>query len=104
MAKKEPKRRLRVVKGLAPDPLSTTDLAAAEDTLARLVALAYQADHPDLFGAQQGGAEDAQAVRLPLPMHEVAQQPAGAEVVPGKVLKCASRGQVENERTFARSA
>lgn len=104
MAKKEPKRRLRVVKGLAPDPLSTADLAAAEDTLARLVARAYQADHPDLFGSQQAGTEDAQAVRLPLPVHEAAEQPPGAEVVPGKVLKCAPRGQVGNEHTFARSA
>jgi len=102
MAKKEPKRRLRVVKELDPNPVPTADLEAAEDTLARLVALAYQADHPDLFGAQQACAEDAQAVRLP--MHEVAQQPVGAEVVPGKVLKCAPRGQVGNERTFARSA
>lgn len=102
MAKKQPKRRLRVAKGLAPDPLSTADLEAAEDTLARLVALSYRADHPDLFGAQQSGAEDVQAVRLPV--HEIAQQPVGAEVVLGKVLKCAPRGQVENERTFARSA
>ena len=102
MAKKEPKRRLRVVKGVAPDPLSPAELEAAEDTLARLVALAYRADHPDLFGAQQGGAEDALAVRLPI--HAVVQQPIGAEVVLGKVLKCAPRGQVGHERTFARSA
>ena len=37
MANTEPKRRLRVVKGLAPDPLSTADLEAVETTLARLV-------------------------------------------------------------------
>jgi hypothetical protein len=102
MAKKEPKRRLKVVKGLAPDPFSPAELEAAEDTLAHLVALAYRADYPDLFGAQQGGAGDAPAVRLPI--HEVAQQPIGAEVVLGKVLKCAPRGKVRNERTFARSA
>ena len=102
MANKEPKRRLRVVKGLAPDPLSTVDMEAAEDTLARLVALAYRADHPDLFGAQQGGAEEAPTVRLP--MDEVAQQLVGTEAVLGEVLKCAPRGQVGNERTLARSA
>lgn len=102
MAKKEPNWRLRVVKGLTPDPLSTADLEAAEDIFARLVALAYRTDHPDLVGTQQEGAEDAQAIRLPT--HEVVQQPIGAEVVLGKVLKCAPRGKVRNERTFARSA
>jgi hypothetical protein len=102
MAKKEPKRRLRVVKGFAQDLLSTADMEAAEDTLARLVALAYRGDHPDLFGAQQGGAEDAPAVRLPI--REVAQQPVGTQVVLGEVLKCAPRGQVGNEHTLARSA
>ncbi len=102
MARKEPKRRLRVVKGLAPEPLSTADLEAAEDILAPLVALAYRADHPDLFGAQQCGAEDTQVLLLPI--HKVAQEPVGAEVVLGKVLKCAPRGQVGHERTFAGSA
>ena len=83
MGRKEPKRRLRVVKGLAPEPLPTADLEAAEDILAALVALAYRADHPDLFGAQQCGAEDTQVLLLPI--HKVAQEPAGParEIAPG---------------------
>lgn len=102
MAKREQNQRLRVVKGLALATLSTADLETAEGTLARLVALAYRADHPDLFGSQQGSAEDALAVRLP--KREISQQTAGAEKVLGKVLECAPRGQVGNERTSARSA
>lgn len=102
MAKKEPKRQLKVVKGMAPDPLSAADLEAVETTLARLVALAYRADHPDLFGAQQGGAENGQAVQVPV--RDDGPQPVGAEAVPKSVLQCAPRGQAGNERTFARSA
>ena len=90
-----------MVKGLAPDTLPTAELEAAEGTLARLVALAYRADHPGLFSSQ-GGAGEAQTARLPMP--GVAQQIVGTEVVMGKVLKCAPRGQVGHERTFARSA
>jgi len=102
MGKKRPKQKLRVVKALAPEPLSTAELEGAESTLARLVALAYCADHPSLFGAQQGGAEDAQAVQVPV--RDGAPQPVGAEAAPKKVLQCAPRGQAGNERTFARSA
>jgi hypothetical protein len=101
MVEKRPKRRLKVVKWLAPDSLSSADLEAVGNTLARLVALAFRADHPELFGSQQGGTEDAPAVRLPI--HAIAQQPVGAKVVLDKMLKCAPRGQAGSEWTFAGS-
>jgi hypothetical protein len=34
---------------VAPEPISTSELDAAERLLARFVALAYAGEHPDLF-------------------------------------------------------
>jgi hypothetical protein len=36
------------------NPMSAEDLRSAERVLARLIAAAYAADHPELFGDQRG--------------------------------------------------
>jgi len=46
---------------LAPEPIAASELDAADRILARLVALAYAGDHPDLFKA---GTEERSDVPL----------------------------------------
>jgi hypothetical protein len=49
MSNRSGRSKVSVRKGIAPKPIDASELASAERTLARLVALAYACDHPDLF-------------------------------------------------------
>ena len=44
------RRKLDIKRRASDEPMSTCDVQAAEAILARLVARAYAADHPQLFG------------------------------------------------------
>jgi hypothetical protein len=46
---------------VAPAPVSASELEAAERILARFVALAYAAEHPDLFSSKSAKPETAES-------------------------------------------
>ena len=52
---------------VAPEPISASELDTAERLLARFVALAYAAEHPDLFTPEQSsrssGSDSAPLLR-----------------------------------------
>jgi len=48
-----PKREVKMSVMVTPEPMSGTELAAAERMLTTLIARAYLADHPELSGAQK---------------------------------------------------
>lgn len=52
------RRPITITRVVAPEPIPAEDLAAAERMLARLVARAYAADHPELFGKHTDSSED----------------------------------------------
>jgi len=61
----DPRRRqLRIRREVSEEALTAGDLRIAEDLLAKLVARAYAADHPELFGGHLaraiGGPSDEQ--------------------------------------------
>jgi len=45
------RKRLSITRTTATKPMSARDMQAAEALLAKLVARAYAADHPELFGS-----------------------------------------------------
>jgi hypothetical protein len=57
MISKERKSRFKIRKTYSVEPMPLADRQAAERILARLVAKAYAADHPELFGSSQGEGE-----------------------------------------------
>jgi hypothetical protein len=59
------KREIVYLKRISPEPMSPEEQEAAERILARLVALAYCADHPELFKrAEPIDQQTGTAVRL----------------------------------------
>jgi hypothetical protein len=46
---------------VAPEPISASEVEAAERILARLVARAYAAEHPDLFASGTAKVETAES-------------------------------------------
>jgi len=58
MAKGGARRRFTFRATVAAEPMAAEDLQAAERILARLIARAYAADHPELFATPQ--AQDDQ--------------------------------------------
>jgi hypothetical protein len=46
---------------VAPDPISASAMETAERILSRFVALAYAADHPDLFSSKAEKPETAES-------------------------------------------
>ncbi len=72
MAAGKGKKRISVVRRIAPDPMPPEQWEAAERLMATLVARAFAADHPELFGP-----------RLPELLHKHGSEPlptARAEV------------------------
>ena len=68
----DPRRRqLRIRREVSEEALTAGDLRIAEDLLAKLVARAYAADHPELFGPGLPLPEgpDANNRRLQAPLH-----------------------------------
>ena len=49
------RRQLKIVRKISPVPADETDVRRAEVILARLIARAYAADHPELFGPHLSG-------------------------------------------------
>jgi len=49
-----PRRRFATRTQFSSAPMSSQDFGAAEEILARLVARAYVADHPELFRRREG--------------------------------------------------
>jgi hypothetical protein len=52
MAKQEPSRKLKYGRAIGGEQLSDAKAQNAEELLARLVASAFAADHPELFHAE----------------------------------------------------
>jgi len=51
--------RFRIVRRVAPEPMPAEEWQAAERLLARLIARAYAADHPELFRLAAGASDKA---------------------------------------------
>jgi hypothetical protein len=60
---------------VAPEPISTPALGVAERILARLVALAYAGDHPDLF-LSEGNKPELAEPPVPATSHEATDRPS----------------------------
>lgn len=60
----DPRRRqLRIRREVSEEALTAGDLRIAEDLLAKLVARAYAADHPELFAPTQISQKGGDAAR-----------------------------------------
>jgi hypothetical protein len=55
------RKKLKIVRTAAAEPMSACDQQAAEAILARLVARAFAADHPELFRPRPKGGEHCEA-------------------------------------------
>jgi len=58
MGKKRKKSRFTIRRTYSAEPMSLDEWRAAEKVLARLVAEAYAADHPEIFGPVSGETSD----------------------------------------------
>lgn len=62
MANQARRSKFAIRRTVEPEPVAVSELVAAEHILARLVARAYLADHPDLFTAE---TKEQAGVNLP---------------------------------------
>jgi hypothetical protein len=60
-------------RSIAPEPISASELDAAERIVARFVATAYAAENPDLFTGTEGSAGPALSAASAVPLvHDTA--------------------------------
>jgi len=95
------RRRFTYRASIAPGPMPTADFEASERVLARLIARAYAADHPELFGAR----ERTTASGPPAAAAAVAGAPPASAGGPEEMeLEHGDNGDVGQRRTRLASA